>query len=305
MNELERIHVKQTDRLRELVEARGNPAYRFQAAQFLNFLKDAVEGELSPETITKYLELKKHYGYIDRRGEHRTYKTEGLRSHYYAVKNVLRLTIEHSPDLGQAEKFLLEKWLASLKTPTVALDKKEIGEDKVLSYDEIRRLIEDGGKTALLIEFLASTACRISEALGIRLEHCTINSHATITLTGKGSKERDIRISKAFFVRILEVFQGKTFLFETSAGHRYNRSYMYRRIRLAGERLIGRPIYPHMMRHSWISHMLEENPGDLAGISGYAGHADPSITARLYVHGRLDFAKLNGFHENLRGKKDE
>jgi len=303
MNELQTVNITAIDRLERLVQARGNPAYHFQAAQFLNYLQDAVDGELSPETIEKYFQLKVDYGYIDKKGKQRTYKVEGLRAHYYAIKNILRLTIDHSPDLSQTEKYMLEKWLSDLKVPKVAKGKKQIGEEKVLSLTEIRRLIEDGGKTALLIEFLVSTGCRISEALGIKLEHCRTNGHAEITVFGKGSSERDVRISKAFYDRIRDTYRGKTYLFETSAGHAYNRSYIYRRIRLAGERLLGRPIYPHMMRHTFISRMLEENPGDLAGISAYAGHADPSITARLYVHGKLGFEKLNGFHDKIKGNE--
>ena len=44
--------------------------------------------------------------------------------------------------------------------------------------------------------------------------------------------------------------------------------------------------------------------GDFGGISAYGGHQDPSITARLYIHGKLGFDKLNGYHDKLKGKED-
>lgn len=59
-----------------------------------------------------------------------------------------------------------------------------------------------------------------------------------------------------------------------------------------------------MLRHTFATEMLKMYPEDLAGISGYMGHAKVSSTADMYIHGKPSFAKLNGYHAKIKGEDE-
>ncbi|MNI78582.1 Tyrosine recombinase XerC [compost metagenome] len=66
------------------------------------------------------------------------------------------------------------------------------------------------------------------------------------------------------------------------------------RVKAAGERELGQHLHPHMLRHSFASHVLESSQ-DLRAVQEMLGHADISTT-QIYTH--LDFQHLAAVYDS-------
>ena len=109
-----------------------------------------------------------------------------------------------------------------------------------------------------------------------------------IKVHGKGSKERTVMIPAELLERIRAAFKGGRLLFGHGRQVRsFTRQHVSVRISRASKRCLGRAVSAHALRHSWATDMLKRNPGDLAAISKYLGHASISTTTDLYCHGRF------------------
>jgi integrase len=73
------------------------------------------------------------------------------------------------------------------------------------------------------------------------------------------------------------------------------------RVQDAGQKILKKRVYPHMLRHTWATEMLKMYPEHLSGISSYLGHSKVSTTANMYIHGKLGFAKINGYYAKITG----
>ncbi len=114
-----------------------------------------------------------------------------------------------------------------------------------------------------------------------------------IRVTGKGNKERFIRIDRLFYDTICKEFFGSKYLFETSGAKPYRPEYVSNQIKKQGKR-IGKTISAHTMRHSFFTEMITRYPGKIDAISRYGGHSDPSITLKMYCHNQLEDYELLG-----------
>ena len=162
----------------------------------------------------------------------------------------------------------------------------EIPRDKMLTVDEYRTLIDRcrSRRRLCFIRFLMTTGCRVSELTGIKVSHCREGETAVhIRVTGKGRKERVVRISGELYQFILDTFKGLSWLFETAGGKPYSRSYVSTEVKKTG-RLVGKDISAHTFRHSRITMWVQRYPGSIDAISRYVGHSDISITLGMYCH---------------------
>jgi integrase/recombinase XerC len=66
------------------------------------------------------------------------------------------------------------------------------------------------------------------------------------------------------------------------------------RVKAAGERELGQNLHPHMLRHSFASHVLESSQ-DLRAVQELLGHSDIKTT-QIYTH--LDFQHLAAVYDN-------
>jgi integrase len=177
--------------------------------------------------------------------------------------------------------------------PTYQVDKR-VDLEQCLREDEIQHLLDVAPtpKTRLLIHFLFKSACRVSETLSIRLTHCKpIKDRVRIHLLGKGGKERNVEIPRSLYDEIRQVYNGSEYLFESSGGRPLHRRNVLKQIKRTGER-IGLNISPHCLRHSRATDMHINKGISLTATSHQLGHADPSLTAKMYVHDQVDYAEL-------------
>jgi integrase/recombinase XerC len=118
-----------------------------------------------------------------------------------------------------------------------------------------------------------------------------------VTVTGKGSKTRIVPVGKKARAAIHSWLQergtragsGETALFVGRNGRRLGPRAVQQRLKYwAAKQGLDVPAHPHMLRHSFASHVLESS-GDLRAVQELLGHANLSTT-QVYTH--LDFQHL-------------
>jgi len=151
-------------------------------------------------------------------------------------------------------------------------------------------------RDAAMIELFYSSGLRLAELISVNLGDID-PAEAVLTVLGKGAKTRRVPVgSKALAatrawlgVRGLLASQGEPALFVSSRGTRIHPRTVERRLqRWAQEQGAPRGIHPHLLRHSFASHLLESS-GDLRAVQELLGHADIATT-QIYTH--LDFQHL-------------
>ena len=147
-----------------------------------------------------------------------------------------------------------------------------------------------------MIELFYSSGLRLAELISVNLGDID-PADALLTVTGKGAKTRRVPVgTKALAairawlgVRGLLASPGELALFVSSRGQRIHaRTVEHRLQRWAKEQGAARGIHPHLLRHSFATHLLESS-GDLRAVQELLGHSDISTT-QIYTH--LDFQHL-------------
>ncbi len=180
---------------------------------------------------------------------------------------------------------------------------------KVLSRDEVERLLakppielRDGLRNRAIMELLYATGLRVSELAGLSLSDIDFPARE-IRIIGKGDKERIVFFTPvadralAEYLAIGRVDQGEDksggAVFLNDRARRLSvRSIQNVVDRAAGAGRVGRHVSPHMLRHSFATHLLEEG-ADLRTIQELLGHADLSTT-QIYTH--LDKKRLKAVY---------
>jgi len=169
---------------------------------------------------------------------------------------------------------------------------------QVLDVDEAVRLVEVPADTPLglrdraLLELFYSSGLRLSELCALRWRD--LGAGGTVTVTGKGGKQRSVPVG-SHARRALEAWRASTgagaddFVFPGRGGGPIGQRAVQLRVRqLAMRQGLFKHVHPHMLRHSFASHVLESS-GDLRGVQELLGHADIATT-QIYTH--LDFQHL-------------
>ena len=171
-----------------------------------------------------------------------------------------------------------------------------------LDVDQLGRLLELDGDAPLdhrdraIMELFYSSGLRLAELVGLDVGD-TRTADGLLEITGKGGKTRRVPVGRMareaidawLTVRPQLAKAGETALFVSRRGTRLSaRSVEARLHRRAIEQGMPRHVHPHMLRHSFASHLLESS-GDLRAVQDLLGHADISTT-QIYTH--LDFQHL-------------
>ncbi|MCD7974945.1 MAG: site-specific tyrosine recombinase XerD [Phascolarctobacterium sp.] len=170
---------------------------------------------------------------------------------------------------------------------------------KVLSVEEVEDLLNEpnlgtpeGYRDKTMLEVLYATGMRVSELVALKTANVNLDMKYVIAF-GKGSKERIIPIGRTA-VKYLSSYMEKIrpgllkdenweLLFLSSWGGPMTRQRFFEIIRDYGKSAgIKRPVTPHMLRHSFATHLLE-NGTDLRVVQELLGHADISTT-QIYTH---------------------
>ena len=137
----------------------------------------------------------------------------------------------------------------------------------------------------LFIMFLASTGMRSSELTDLKLEDLT-NERNMVVIRYRAKKTKELcerAVDSALIQSVLDVFQGRYYLFETQNNKKYSRCYISDQIRKISYHAIGKTVSAHTLRHYWIT--KEFNSGkSLWDIASAVGHRNPESTFKNYIH---------------------
>lgn len=186
---------------------------------------------------------------------------------------------------------------------------------QALSADQTVKLVGLEGEDALtlrdraILELFYSSGLRLSELVGLNLNALDLPT-GTVTVTGKGNKTRIVPIGSHainaiqlwLHTRALINKADEQAVFITQQGNRITgRAIQYRIKQWAIKQEVSANVHPHMLRHSFASHVLQSS-GDLRAVQEMLGHANISTT-QVYTH--LDFQHLAKVYDSAhpRAKK--
>jgi len=192
-----------------------------------------------------------------------------------------------------------EKFLPANLAENLSLPRRWKRLPKALSQDEITRLLTPEAPETpenicdqAILELGYASGLRLSELKNLRLEQLHTDA-GFINIIGKGNKERVVPVGRqaiAALNRYLEVARPKLVtakspanVFLTKRGTPFAAVTLWLRIKNRVRRTgVERNITPHMLRHSFATHLLEHG-ADLRVIQELLGHANISTT-EIYTH---------------------
>jgi integrase/recombinase XerC len=167
----------------------------------------------------------------------------------------------------------------------------------------------EGLRDLALAELLYGSGLRISEALSLNVEDLD-RTGESLPIRGKGNKERLAVLTPASRTRLnrymeqrgaFEPKQGEPALFLGARGKRLDRRQAARILeKLAALAGLPQHVHPHMLRHSFASHMLQGG-ADLRGVQELLGHERLSTTQR-YTH--LDLQHVMRVYDSCHPKAE-
>ena len=278
-----------------------------QLAAFYTYMRS--ERQLSLHTQTNYArDLEKFQLFCE---------SKSIRELHLLGVNHVRMAVTqlHREGLGGKS---LQRWLSSLRSffqfcikrgclknnlaDGIAAPKSPKVLPKTLDADQAAQFVQVEGddfinkRDRALLELIYSSGLRLAETASLNL--VDIDWHdGMLTVTGKGNKTRTLPIGSHALTALREWLEARKLytqpdesaLFTTQRGKRIShRAVQMRMQQLSAQQGMDNPVHPHMLRHSFASHMLESS-GDLRLVQELLGHANISTT-QIYTH--LDFQHL-------------
>jgi len=272
--------------------------------QFLHYI--LVEKGLSKNTIDAYSHsLNRFLDYLRRKGIQeipRVTKLDmrafllGLKKQGLSTKSVVR----NLAAIRSFFRFLVQEGILNAN-PIEELESPKIERKlpEILTLKEVEQLLEQpnsqtpiGIRDRTMLEVLYATGMRVSELTKLPVQQVNLEG-GYVLVFGKGSKERIIPLGSEAMKWIIlylnsareKLAKGKEdpSLFINRSGRGMSRQQFWKNIKAYGRRAgIRKRITPHLLRHSFASHLLEGG-ADLRSVQLMLGHADISTT-QIYTH---------------------
>tara|TARA_Y100000588_G_scaffold242589_1_gene256708 strand:- start:10004 stop:10930 length:927 start_codon:yes stop_codon:yes gene_type:complete len=228
---------------------------------FINHFKDKELNEINEADIRKYLQSMIKEGVSD--------------SHVNLMINSIKFYYETV--LGMPNRFY------SIERP-----RKKKTLPKVLSKEEVLRMIDctSNIKHRCIVALLYSSGLRRSELLKLRTTDID-SKRMVINIRGaKGCKDRLTVLSPSLLTDLRDYYREyrpEKHLFESPKGGKYSASSVLKIVKRAAIRAkVKQKVTPHMLRHSFATHLLEEGT-DLRHIQLLLGH-NSTKTTEIYTH---------------------
>lgn len=288
--------------------------------KFFNYLQS--EKRYSPHTVSAYQRDLTHFlhclGLVDSRSV----------SWDEISQNQIRQCVSKLHRQGLSGKSL-QRWLSSIRSfynylcrhqfathnPAEGVPAPKTAKrlPNTLNVDEINQLLEGPAnekraddklhcRDLAMMELLYACGLRLTELKELNLNDIDWQQQS-LTVTGKGQKQRRVPFGSKAKKALKNWLQHRSVMAEekevavfiSQRGTRVSSSSIQKRLKkLAFSQGLNTNVYPHMLRHSFASHILESSK-DLRAVQELLGHANLTTT-QIYTH--LDFQHLAGVYDS-------
>ena len=207
---------------------------------------------------------------------------------YSSIKNFLKYINEHN------DYELIDISYIKLKSSNKLPEVISISDiEKLINFYNHEDYLKSRNRT--IIDVLYSTGCRVSELCDINLSDMDLDEKY-LKLKGKGSKQRIVPIGSKLYENLIEYLKVRSSfiqnkektLFLSKSKNKLDRTAVFRIIKKTAMSLsIQSDIYPHTLRHSAATHMLEGGC-DLRTVQEFLGHSSVSTT-QIYTKVTKEF----------------
>lgn len=278
-----------------------------------------VEGGLATNTVEAYrrdLFRLQHHLLMHRLRMNDVVSSQVIRSFLAALKQESLATSSVARILSAMRgwyRFLVrERVLEGSPLREVAVARRPVRLPKTLTRSEVTALLElpvrdrvEDQRDRVMVELLYASGLRVSELVGLTLSQVDLNL-GCLRVVGKGTKERLVPMGQTardllreYLDHIRPVLlkrRSTRVLFVSRRGQGLTRQACWKlllqRARRAG---IAKSISPHMLRHSFATHLLEGG-ADLRAVQTMLGHADIATT-QIYTH--IERSRLKHVHKQF------
>lgn len=288
--------------------------------EYIDYIK--YERRLSKETIQSYkYDLNKFILYLTNHNidNFNKVKTRDIENYLVELKDFSPKTVSRNiTSINNLYVFLLKNKKAS-SNPCEFIDRPKL--DKrlpfVIEASEVDNLLDIPLNTIYdirnkaMLETLYGTGLRISELVNLTTRDIDFEN-ACIRCFGKGSKERIVPIGDYtiyYLKKYLDIRprffkkEKNDYLFLNNHGKKITRQGFFKNLqKLANEKGINKKISPHVLRHSFATHLLIGG-ADLRSIQMLLGHSDITTT-KIYTHISHEKIKKDYVDFHPRSKKE-
>jgi len=277
-------------------------SYNQAVKAFVEFL--AVEKGLSENTVISYSQdLKKFFAFLKNK------KVPYLKTEEKDIINF----IHQQSRLGLSPRsisrvissirvffrfLVLDNALKKSPVENISSPKTWLSLPKVLKVSEIEKLLEQPNETKVhgirdkaMMELLYATGLRVSELIRLKLEAPNLEDGFLIC-KGKGGKERIVplgnsageAIKKYLSISRPRLLKGEnSYLFLSQQGKPFTRQGFWKRLKKYAQKAgLEAKVSPHILRHSFATHLLERG-ADLRSVQSMLGHSQITTT-QIYTH---------------------
>lgn len=258
---------------------------------FYLFLKENNKqkiSEITPDDIELFI------GYLRDIGK----KTSTIIRAITAIRSLYRFLVQER---------IIDKNIAQ----NIEMPKQEKKLPVFLTIDEVELLLKQPNienkfelRDKAMLELLYATGMRVSELINIKIDDINFKKRF-VRIFGKGNKERIVPISKIAIEYIQKYLKKgrpliskdkqKEILFLNCHGKKMTRQGFWKLIKKYAKRAnINKNITPHVLRHSFATHLIENN-ADLRAVQEMLGHSDIATT-QIYTH--LSKKRLKNIYDN-------
>lgn len=285
-----------------------------------------VEKGVSQNTINSYLsDLQSFFTYLENNYDIHYIEDiskEYIRQYLKSLSHLSSATVSRKIiSLRNFFKFMIKEEVINTHIMAVfELPKPEKKLPQVLSVEEMNQMLNSiemtdfiSARNRAMVELLYASGIRVSELVNLQLSQINLKM-MYLKVIGKGNKERLIPLNH-YVCQIINKyivdfrnpmldFKTNPYLFFNKKLQPLSRENFYRILKQIAQKAgISKKISPHTIRHTYATHLLE-NDADLRSIQELLGHSDISTTT-IYTHitDKKIRADYNKFHIRAQNKK--
>lgn len=288
-----------------------NQSFAIDIKKFINFLR--LEKGLSENTVNSYTnDLNQAAQFLTTKNIN-SFKNCEKKDIYEFLETLSEMglspktRIRYISALRTFYKFLVDEYSINNFMTTIESPKPEKTLPTSLTYPQVSKILEipdttnkSGLRDRAMLETLYACGLRVSELINLRLQNLLLENDI-IRVLGKGSKERIVPIGESA-KKWIELYLNRSrtiiskkgvsedYLFLNLRGKKITRMGIWKILdKYARAAEIEIHVHPHMLRHSFATHLLEGG-ADLRAVQEMLGHSDITTT-QIYTHVDREFIK--------------